>query len=188
MQEEQTVIHIYITDSCTSFTVSRHIRKLIILSESFPVVCRTNTSGDIQFLRNNVIPNTVDGMNISSITSQSSHIGHTRIHVSSTHCMSYCLILFNYRFVSLTVFIPTRSITTLIQEEFSLVQIFLFTCYQIQLSQCHLCNLMTWHTYLLPRFVTNLPADTVCITNGYIQEIPLSRSLIVCNGTFYHVT
>lgn len=45
--------------------------------------------------------------------------------------MSDRLILFDDRFVGLTVFVFSGSITALIQKEFGLIEVFLITGYQI---------------------------------------------------------
>ena len=70
-------------------------------------------------------------MYIRSITRQRRNIGHAGIHISRPDSMSDRLILLDNRFVGLTVFVFSGSITALIQKEFGLIEVFLITDYQI---------------------------------------------------------
>ena len=87
------MVDIYITDGGTCLTIGTHIRQFVVLSESLTVVGSTDTTGDVQFLRYDIIPDCVDGMDICRITCQCSHISHTRIHIGSTYSMSHRLFL-----------------------------------------------------------------------------------------------
>ena len=60
-------------------------------------------------------------MYIRSIARQRRNIGHAGIHIGRPDSMSDRLILFDNRFVGLTVFVFPGSITALIQEELSLI-------------------------------------------------------------------
>ena len=102
--------------------------------------------------------------------------------------MSHGLILLHYRLVRLTVFICAGGVSTLVQKEFGLIQIFLLPCYQAQFGKGHFGNLMSRHTDLLPFARTYLPAYTVGITDSDIKEITFSGSLVMRNSTFYHVS
>ena len=127
-------------------------------------------------------------MDISRVSRQCGYICHTCIHIGSANSMSHSLILFHYRFMRLTVFIRTGSISALVQKEFGLIQIFLLPCYQVQFGKGHFGNLMSRHTDLLSFACTYLPAYTVSITDSDIKEITFSGSLVMRNSTFYHVS
>ena len=114
MQEEQAVIPIHIPDGGASFTIGRHIGQLIVFTESLPVVGGADASRDIHFLRHHVIPDTVDGVDVTCIARQGSNVCHSGIHISGPYGMSDSFILFQHRFMCLAIGIPAFRITTFI--------------------------------------------------------------------------
>ena len=99
--------------------------------------------------------------------------------------MTYSLVLFDDGLMSLRVVVYDGGLATIIEEELSLVQIFLVARYQIELSQRHLCNLMSWHNTGLTRVRTNFLAHYIGITDGDVEELSAARSLIVGDGALY---
>ena len=188
MKQEQAVVDIHITDSRASLAISRHIGQFIVFAESLSVAGRPDAAGNIIFLAYNIIPDTVDGMNISRIPGQCGNVCHTGIHISGTHGMSHRLILFRYRLMRLAVFIRTAGMSPLVKEEFCLIQVFLLPRYQIELGKRHLGNLMAGHTDLLSGTGAYLTAYAVGITDSDIQKITLPGRLVMSNGPLYHVS
>ena len=131
MKQEQAVVDIHITDSRASLTISGHIGQFIVLAKSLPIAGGADTAGNIIFLAHNVVPDTVDGMDISRIPCQCGYICHTCIHIGSANSMSHSLILLHYRLVRLTVCICAGGMSALVQKEFCLIQVFLLPRYQI---------------------------------------------------------
>ena len=76
----------------------------------------------------------------------------------------------------------------LVEEELRLVQVLAVARHDIEFGQGHFGYLMAGHTYQLPLLRTDFTAHAVGITDGNIQKVPFSRSLIMCNRTFYHVS
>ena len=101
MEEEETVVDINIADSCAGFAVGTHVRQLVVLTESLAVVCGSYTSGDVELLAHDVVPDAVDGVDIGGIAGEGSYICHTSIHIGSTYGMTYSLVLLQDRFVAL---------------------------------------------------------------------------------------
>ena len=101
MEKEETVVDINIADSCAGFAVGTHIRQLVVHAESLAVVGGSDSSGDVELLAHDVVPDTVDGVDIGSITGEGCYICHTCIHIGGTYGMAYSLILLQYRFVAL---------------------------------------------------------------------------------------
>ena len=146
MQQEETVVHIYVAYGGTRLAVGRHVRKFIVLSESLTLTGGSYAACDIKLFAYDIFPYPVYGMDVSSIARQCCYIGHARVHVGGPYGMSHRLILFRYGFVSLAVFIPSGGMSTLVEEEFCLVQVFAVTGYQKKLRQCHFGNLMSRHS------------------------------------------
>ena len=101
MEEEETVVDINITDGSTSLAVSTHVWQIIVRSESLTIVSGSDTASDIEFLAYDVVPDAVDGVDISGIASEGGYICHAGIHIGGTYGMSHSLILLQYRFVAL---------------------------------------------------------------------------------------
>ena len=88
----------------------------------------------------------------------------------------------------LAVFIGTAGISTLVEEELGLVEVLLVAGDQIKFGQCHFCNLMSGDTDLLSFACTDFTAYAVGISDGDIEEVLLSGSLVVGDGAFHHVS
>ena len=101
MEQEQTMVHIHITDGGTGLTIGAHVRQFIVGAESLTVGCGTDTTRDIVFLRHDIVPDGINGLDIVLVTSEGCHIGHTCIHIGGTHGMTHGLILINDGLVSL---------------------------------------------------------------------------------------
>lgn len=188
MEEEETVVDINIADSCAGFAVGTHVRQLVVLSESLAVVGGSYTSGDVEFLAYDVVPDAVDGVDIGSITGEGCYICHTCIHIGSTYGMTYSLVLLQNRFVALRIFLFDRCLATIVEEELCLIEIFLVACSEIELAECHFGNLMSRYHASLSWVRTNLANHAVGIADSDVEELAATCSLPVSYGTFYHVT
>src|SRR5574344_2745854 len=102
--------------------------------------------------------------------------------------MAYSLFLLNDRNMRLAIFIFMLCISSLVQEKFSFVKIFLIPGNNIEFTQSHLRNLMSWNDYRLTWFISNLPANTISIFHGNIQKAFLPCSLIICYRSFKHMS
>ena len=80
------------------------------------------------------------------------------------------------------------SLTTVVKEELSLIEVLLVACNEIQLGQSHLCNLMAWYDTSLSWIRSHLTADTVGIADGNVEEIAFACGTIVRYGTFNHMS
>ena len=182
------MVHVNVSDSCTSLAVCRHVRKLIVLSECLTVAGCSDTTCDVELLCNDVVPDSVDSVDVALVSCKSGNVSHTSVHVSSTYCVSYSLILLENRLVSLAVLVCTGSVSTLVKEELGLVEILLLACNEVELCKSHLCDLVTRNAYNLSVALADLAAYAVSVLDGDVKEIALSCSLIVSDGTLYHVT
>ena len=188
MEKEETVVDINIADSCAGFAVGTHIRQLVVLAESLAVVGGSDSSGDVELLAHDVVPDAVDGVDIGSISGEGSYICHTSIHIGGTYGMTYSLVLFQNRFVALRIFLFDRCLATIVEEELSLFEIFLVACSEIELAECHFGNLMSRYHASLSWVRTNLANHAVGIADSDVEELAATSSLPVSHGTFYHVT
>ena len=102
--------------------------------------------------------------------------------------MSPSLCLVNNGFVALRVDILHFRLATIVEQELSLIQVFLLTRQDIETSQCHLGNLMTRNHECLSVFVAHLANNTVGIALGDVQKLLRTRSLIMGTGGIHHVT
>ena len=188
VEEEETVVDINIADSCAGFAVGTHVRQLVVFAESLAVVGGSDSSGDVELLAYDVVPDTVDGVDIGSISGEGSYICHTSIHIGSTNGMTYSLVLLQNRFVALRVFLFDRCLATIVEEELCLFEIFLVACSEIELAECHFGNLMSRYHASLSWVRTNLANHAVGIADSDVEELAATCSLPVSHGTFYHVT
>ena len=131
MEEEQTVVHIDLCDGGTRLAIGRHVRQLVVLPEGLADVGGSHTAGNVVFLAHDVFPNAVNGVDISRVARQGSHIRHTRIHVAGADGVPNCLILLNHRLVSLAVFILTRGISAFVEEKLRLIEVLLVAGNQV---------------------------------------------------------
>ena len=126
-------------------------------------------------------------MNVVLVASQSGNVGHTGIHVGSTHSVTNGLVLLDDGLMSLRVVVNDSGLSTIVEQELRFVEVLLLACYQIELGQCHLSNLMTGHHTGLSRIRAYLAADAVGIAAGNVEELRRPRCLPVSNGCFHHV-
>ena len=188
MEEEETVVDINIADSRAGFAVGTHVRQLVVLAESLAVVGGSDTSGDVELLAHDIVPDAVDGVDIGGIAGEGSYICHTGIHIGSTNGMTYSLVLLQNRLVTLRIFLFDRCLATIVEEELSLVEIFLVACSEIELAESHFGNLMSWYHASLSWVRTYFANHAVGIADGDVEELAATCSLPVSHGTFYHVT
>ena len=125
------MVDIDIADSCTGLAVGGQIGKLIVAAKGFAVVGCTDAARDIEFLRDNVLPNAVDGFHVSAVTCESGNISHACIHIGRAHSVPYSLILLNDGFMGLRIGVGDGGLATLVEQELSFVEIFTVTCYKI---------------------------------------------------------
>ena len=127
-------------------------------------------------------------MNVGGISGESCHVGHSCVHISGANGVSHGFILLDNGFVCLTVFVRAAGVTTLVEEEFSLVEVFLVSGDQIKFGKCHFGNLMSGNTDLLPFACTYLTTYAIGVLDGDVEEVFLPGCLIVGDGTFHHVS
>ena len=187
MQEKQTVVDVDVADGRARLAISRHVGQFIIRTESLAVGCSPDTAGDVILLAHDIVPNPVDGMDVSRIAREGCHIGHPGIHVSGPHGMPHGFVLLHHGLVRLAVSVAPRSVAALVEEELRLVQILLVARHDIEFGQGHFGYLMAGHTYQLPFPRTNFTTHAVGITDGNIQKVPFPRGLVMRNGTLHHV-
>ena len=101
MEKEESVVDINIADSRAGLAVGTHVRQLVVLAESLTIVGGSDTASDIEFLAHDVVPDTVDGVDIGSIAGEGCYICHAGIHIGGTYGMTYCFVLLQYWFVTL---------------------------------------------------------------------------------------
>ena len=169
MEEEESVVEINLCDSSTCLTVSRHVRQFVVLTKSLTASSSTYTTSDVVFLRDDVVPNAVDSLDVSLVACEGSNVCHTSIHISCSHCMTHCFILLQHWQVALAVFSLDCGISTFVEEEFGKVQIFLVASSDIEFCQTHLCNLVSRNDTCLTRFVTHLFINTVGELDSDVQ-------------------
>ena len=187
MEQEETIVYIYVADGCTGFAICAHVWQLIVLAESLAVAGSTNTTGDIEFLAHDIVPDAVDGVDIGGVAGEGGYIGHSRIHIGGAHCVTHCLVLLQYRLVALRVFCLDLCLPTIVEEELCLIKIFLVSCDQIELAECHFGNLMARNHACLSWVRPHLSNHAVGVADGDVEELPASCSLPVSHGTFNHV-
>ena len=127
-------------------------------------------------------------MNVGGVSRQGGYVGHTCIHICGANGVSHSFILLNHRLMCLAVFIGTTGISTLVEEELGLVEVFLVSGNQIKFGKCHFGNLMSGDTDLLSFACTDFTAYAVGISDGDIEEVLLSGGLVVSDGAFHHVS
>ena len=187
MQEKQTVVNVDVADGRARLAISRHVGQFIIRTESLAVGRSPDTAGDVILLAHDIVPNPVDGMDVSRIAREGCHIGHPGIHVSGPHGMPHGLILLHHGLVRLAVSVAPRSVAALVEEELRLVQILLVARHDIEFGQGHFGYLMAGHKNLLPFPRADFTTHAVGITDGNIQKVPFSRGLVMRDGTLHHV-
>ena len=116
-----------------------------------------------------IVPDAVDGMNVGGVSRQGGYVGHTCIHICGANGVSHSFILLNHRLMCLAVFIGTTGISTLVEEELGLVEVFLVSGNQIKFGKCHFGNLMSGDTDLLSFACTDFTAYAVGISDGDIE-------------------
>jgi hypothetical protein len=116
MQKKQPVIQVNISYSGTCLAIGFMIWQLIVVAKSFPVMPGTYSTGNIVFFIHYIIPYAVNCSNIRTVACKGSHIGHSGVHVHCTYGMPHRLILLNYRFMGLAVFILTCGISATVKK------------------------------------------------------------------------
>ena len=101
VKQEESVVHIDIADGGTSLTIGRHVGQFVVLAEGLTVGGGTDTARDVELLRYDIVPDGVDGLDVVLVASEGGHVGHTGIHIGSTHGVTYGLVLLDDRLVGL---------------------------------------------------------------------------------------
>ena len=101
MKQEESVVHIHITNGGTGLAVCTHIGQFVILAEGLTVGGGTDTARDVELLRYDIVPDGVDGLDVVLVACEGGHVGHTGIHIGSTHGVAYGLVLLDDRLVGL---------------------------------------------------------------------------------------
>ena len=187
VKQEESVVHIHITNGGTGLAVCTHIGQFVVLAEGLAIRSGADTASDIELFGDDIVPDGIDGLDIVFVTCEGGYIGHTCIHIGSTNGMSYGFVLLDDGLMSLRIVMYDGGLTTVIEEELSFVEIFLFASNKIQFGKCHLCDLMPRNHTSLTRVRADLTADTVGITDGDVEELTAACGLIVGDSTFHHV-
>lgn len=146
------MVHVDISDGGAGLAIGVEVGQLIIVAKRLPGMTGTDSSGDIIFLRHDIVPDPVDRLDICGVAGESGHVGHTGIHIDGTHGMTHGLILINNRFVGLAVGIFSRSVAATVEEIFRLVEIFSVAGGEIEFGERHLRYLMPRHAVELTSF------------------------------------
>ncbi len=142
MEEEQPIVPEDIPDGRTCFVVGDGVGEFVIVPESLALFTGADSACNVEFFRDDVFPDFIDGIDVALVPSQSSHIRHPRIHVRCPHSVSDSFVLFDDRFVGLEVpvlivdgegggfrkFFFEFLLTPFIQEKFGQVQVFFLSC------------------------------------------------------------
>ena len=120
--------------------------------------------------------------------------------------MTYSLILLQDRFVALAVFVQTMvvtvsieesitshlpcriTLTTLVEEELGLIEVFSVASGNVKLCQAHLSNLVPRHHTSLTGLITHFSTYTIRILDGNVEEILLACSIIMSHSSFAEMT
>ena len=143
MQQEHAMEQVNHRDGCTSLIIRGEVGQFIVGTKGLALMTSPYSTGNVILLRYDVVVDGIDSFQISLIARQCSHISHTGIHITSTNGMAPSFGLVDYRLVALRIDVLHLRLATIVQQELSLVQVFLFTRQHIETSQGHLCNLMT---------------------------------------------
>ena len=101
MKQEESVVHIHITNGGTGLAVCTHIGQFVVLAEGLAIRSGADTASDIELFGDDIVPDGIDGVNVVLVACESSHIGHAGIHISSTNGVTHGLVLFDNGLVSL---------------------------------------------------------------------------------------
>ena len=104
MEQEETIVDIHVANGGAGLGIGTHIGQLIVGAEGFTVVRGSDAAGDIEFLADDVVPDAVDGVDVSRVAGERGNVGHARIHISGANGVTDSLVLINYRLVALRVF------------------------------------------------------------------------------------
>ena len=86
--------------------------------------------------------------------------------------MSHSLVLVKHRLVALAVFALELCLSSIVEQELSLVQVFLLTSEYIQFAESHLGNLVSRHHTSLSAVRSHLTAHAVGISACNVEELP----------------
>ena len=67
VEKEKTVVDVDVADGGACLTVGRHIGQLVVLAESLSLMGGSDSSGDIVFLADDIVPDIVDGLYICGV-------------------------------------------------------------------------------------------------------------------------
>ena len=172
----------------TCLIIGSKVGQLIVGTKGFAFMACTNTSGDVVFAADDIIADGVDGIDIGGVARKGCHVSHSCIHISGTDSMSPCFGLLDDRFVALGIDVVGGSLSTIAEQEFSLVEIAFVAGEQVEPRQCHLGNLMTGSDTDLVRTWSDFADDAVSIAASYVEKLIAACGLIVCAGGIDHVT
>ncbi len=96
--------------------------------------------------------------------------------------------LFQNRFVALRVSLSFFRLAAIVEQIFSLVEIFFLASYGVESCQSHLGNLVSRHDSGLSASGSHLATNAVGIALGDIEKLVAARSLIVGAGGIHHVS
>ncbi len=153
VQQEHALVPEGIGDRGACFQVSRLVGQCRSLSpNASPCRRRTDAPGQVQLLRNDVVPNTVDRLAVGRFAGQSGHVGDTRVEVTGPHGMSHRLVLVDYGDVVLaigTVGLPLVGSAAHGNEELRQFQVVLVTGRPVELDQADFDLFVTGYVDLL---------------------------------------
>ena len=64
VQQKQAMVPEHISDGGAGFIISLQIWQLVIIAKCFAIASCANSSSDVEFFGNDIIPDFIDGMNI----------------------------------------------------------------------------------------------------------------------------
>ena len=164
--------------------------QLVVGTEALALRTASDTARDEEFLRRHVLPDTLQGLLISLVASEGSHVGNARVEIAGTHGVAHNLILPEDGHVVLRILaglVPVSTTTCLIDKILGAFEVLLVARHLIELAERHLDDGMPARTVDLPLVGAEGLADEVCVLDGHVEEGLLARRTIVGNGALDQV-
>ena len=187
VEQEQAVVDVDIADGGARLAVGAHVGQLVVLAEGLAARRGADAAGDVELLRDDVVPDAVDGLDVALVAGQRGHVGHAGIHVGGAHGVAHGLVLLGHGLVALRVLLLDGGLAAVVEQELGEVEVALLAGGQVEAGHRHLGYLVTRHDAHLAWVGPYLLAGHVGIAAGNVEELALARSLPVGHGALHHV-
>ena len=140
MQQKHTLVPKNAADSGTGFVISCSIWQFIVFTKSFAITYCTDTTLYIHLFAHHIFPYAVDSLQECSITGQCGYVGHARIQVHRSNCVTLGFFLRDNRHIILKIlavlvfvfaFFVIILVPALLDEKFGKVEVFFFAGYAV---------------------------------------------------------